>query len=98
MGTMKLRGWLIRLRQSVRQWLGTDDLPSATMLRALEAAQKARQAKLLDALDRIEKRLIAAHVEPTRASSFAPPVLDWELVQMMALKALEDEPQPKEQG
>jgi hypothetical protein len=51
---MRARDWHIRIRQCVRRWLGTEDLPSTAMLHALEQAQRKRHAKLLAALDRIE--------------------------------------------
>lgn len=40
-------------------------------------------------LDRIEKMMIAGHIQEPR--QFTPPVLDWDTVQAIALAALEKE-------
>jgi hypothetical protein len=87
MSAMRFKLWL-------RVFFGLDDLPSLTMFKAMELSQQTRHSALLEILTRIEKRLINEHVGQPR--EFAPPILDWETVQAMALHRLESENQPKE--
>ena len=80
-----------RLRAWVRVWLGLDAVATTQHVRALEATAKQRHGEVLEILNRIEKRMIAGHVDQPR--EFVPSVLDWDTVQAMALAALEREGQ-----
>ena len=79
-------------------WLGIATLDhnienAARLVNNLEAREKQRHEVLMGMLNRVEQRLINAHVfdRPQYNSS----VLDWETVQAIALQQLEANP-PKE--
>lgn len=80
----------MNLPAKIRIWIGLIDLPSLTMFKAMEMKQAERHIELLNALSRIEKRLINEHIGVQR--EFSPPVLDWDTVQAMALRELEKNP------
>jgi hypothetical protein len=78
--------WL-KLRDAVRRWLGWNDF--ATALNIAENRARERHEAQMGMLNRIEQRMINQHVGQPR--DFAPAVLDWETVQVMALHELEKE-------
>jgi hypothetical protein len=84
----------VNLRNNLRAWLGLDVMPTAAMLNAAELRAQQRHEAQMGMLNRIEQRLINAHVERP-VMPFTPPNLDWETVQAMALAALERDT-PKE--
>jgi hypothetical protein len=89
---------VMTLRDRIRAFLGTDlliDIPSLTMFKAMEQKQRDRHEELLGAVSKLTMVLQNAHIADRQA--FAPPVLDWDTVQAMALASLEREPQ-KEQN
>jgi hypothetical protein len=61
---------------------------------ALEAASQKRQTALLAALALINQRLTVAGVDLRQPES--APVLDWETVSAIAMRALENSPPPKD--
>jgi glycosylphosphatidylinositol transamidase (GPIT) subunit GPI8 len=75
----------------IRAYLGLVDLPSLAMFKAMEQKQAERHVQLMDALGRIEKRLINEHVG-VQTREFSPVTLDWDTVQAMALRELEKNP------
>jgi hypothetical protein len=86
----------VKLRDKLRSWLGLPaieqvllSVPSLVMFQAMEKKQAERHEQLLGAVNKLTLTLQNAHAfdKPT----FAPPVLDWETVQAMALHALENE-------
>ena len=86
----------MKLRDKLRSWLGLPaieqvllSVPSLVMFQAMEKKQAERHEQLLGAVNKLTLTLQNAHAfdKPT----FAPPVLDWETVQAMALHALENE-------
>jgi hypothetical protein len=83
----------VNLRDRICAWLGLTDVPSLTMFKAMELNQAERHVQLTDTLSRIEKRMINEHIGAPR--EFSPPNLDWDTVQVMALRNLEKNP-PKE--
>jgi hypothetical protein len=84
----------MRFKLWLRKFLGTDDVPSLTMFKAMELKQKERHDELFGILMRVEQRMIIEHVGQKR--DFAAPVMDWEQAQAMMLQRLEEENEPKE--
>jgi hypothetical protein len=89
-------------RDRIRAWLGitqivtaVTDVPSLTMFKAMEMKQAERHDAILDALNRIEQRMINEHIG-VQPREFTEPVLDWDTVQAIALTQLQRNPE-KEQ-
>jgi hypothetical protein len=86
------------LRDRIRAFLGLPaieqllaDAPSLTMFKAMEQKQRERHEELLGAVNKL--RMTLQNVHALDAPQFAPPVLDWDTVQAMALASLEREPE-----
>jgi hypothetical protein len=92
--------YAMSFRARIRRWLGIDDLvlalsdvPSVEMYKAMELAQKERHRVIMEALARIEGRMVSSHVSQPR--NFTPPTLDWDTVQAIAAQSLIDNPEPQ---
>ena len=63
----------------------------ARLLNNLELREEQRHKALMGMLNRVEQRLVNAHAfeKPT----YAPPTLDWETVQAIAMQQLQENPE-----
>ena len=84
----------VKLRNNLRAWLGLDTLATSDMLNAAELRQKQRHAEMMGMLNRIEQRLINAHVGRPAA---IPVPDDWDGVLQHELAKLLREQEAKEQ-
>ena len=75
----------VKLRNNLRAWLGLDTLATSDMLNAAELRHRQRHAEMMGMLNRIEQRLINAHVGRPAA---IPVPDDWDGVLQNALAKL----------
>jgi len=82
------------LKRTIRAFLGLDALPSVEMYKAMELRQRERDIIAKDRHAEILTILHALEIQKQNAGPQAqsiPRQWDWETVQAMALKQLEDE-------
>lgn len=83
----------VNLRNNLRAWLGLDTLATSAMLNAAETRARERHEAQMGMLNRIEQRLINAHVgRPV----IAPVPDDWDGVLQHELSKLLKEQEAKE--
>lgn len=85
----------MNLRKKLQVWLGIDCLPSVEMYKAMELAQKHRHAELCGKIEELSIQLRNAHAFERPQEQFSAPTLDWNTVEMLAMRELEQNP-PKE--
>lgn len=97
------------IRDRIRRFLGIDDVATTAQVSAevaalraqidalqiaAEAAAEQRKSEILAYLSNLQATLRAAHMD--MPAPFAPPVLDWDTVQAIAARTLEQSAPPKE--
>ena len=88
----------VKLRNNLRAWLGLDTLATSDMLNAAELRHRQRHAEMMGMLNRIEQRLINAHVGAhVNRSAALPTPDDWDGVLQNELAKLLREQEAKEQ-
>ena len=75
----------------IRRWLGIADLPSLTMYKAMELKQASRHEELMGAILRLNAAIQATHISDRPI--FAPPTMDWDTAQAIALLELQRNPE-----
>ena len=84
----------VNIRNNLRAWLGLDTLATSDMLNSAELRHRQRHAEMMGMLNRIEQRLINAHVGRPAA---IPVPDDWDGVLQNELAKLLREQEAKEQ-